>query len=103
MEENIAEKVSRSLKEDSMNIRRKMKNHLIIYDLTNEEYDRFIEFLKTEVPNKQGYTGLGILLDSYAKSKYSDKLIEKLETELTELKNKEVNEDKPKKKWIGSE
>jgi hypothetical protein len=103
MEENIAEKVKRSIKEDSMNVRRKIKNHLIIYDLTTEEYDRFINFLKTEVPTRQGYTGLGMLLDAYEKFKYSDKLIEKLEAENAELKSKEAEEEKPKKKWIGSE
>lgn len=106
MSETIGDKISRVVKEDSMGIRRKIKNNLVIYDLTNEEYDKFINFLKTEVPSKQGYHGINMLLEAYEKFKYSDKLIEKLESEIEELKMQLANvpnEEKPKKKWIGSE
>ena len=106
MSETIGDKISRVVKEDSMGIRRKIKNNLVVYDLTTEEYDRFINFLKTEVPSKQGYHGINLLLESYDKFKYSDKLIERLESEIEELKIELANvsnEEKPKKKWIGSE
>lgn len=106
MSEKIGDKISRVVKEDSMGIRRRIKNNLVVYDLTNEEYDRFINFVKTEVPSKQGYHAINLLLDSYDKFKYSDKLIKKLESENEELKSQLANmpdEEPPKKKWIGSD
>jgi hypothetical protein len=107
MEETIGEKISRIVKEKDMNIRSNKVKHLKIYDMTEAEYDKFINFIKNEVPSKQGNDGVMLLLDVFDRYKVSDKLIMKLEDEITELNKKQAEqpaeEEKTKKKWIGSE
>lgn len=111
MEETISEKMSRIIKEKDMNIKSNKVKHLRIYDLKESEYDKFINFLKTEVPTNQGNDGIMLLLDVFERYKISDKLITKLEEEVVALKKQlaslvndaDEEEDKPKKKWIGSE
>ncbi|MDD2263160.1 MAG: hypothetical protein PHX50_16370 [Massilibacteroides sp.] len=107
MEESIAEKMSRIIKEKDMNIKSNRVKHLRIFDLKEGEYDRFITFLKSDVPTNQGNDGIMLLLDVFERYKMADKLISKLEDEIIELKKQLADtadeEDKPKKKWIGSE
>lgn len=109
MEESIADKMSRIIKEKDMHIKSNQVKHLRIYDLKEEEYNRFINFLKTEVPTNQGNDGVMLLLEVFDRYKVSDKLITKLEEEILMLQKliaeneEEKGKEKPKKKWIGSE
>ncbi|MDD2492924.1 MAG: hypothetical protein PHY83_03165, partial [Bacilli bacterium] len=77
-----------------------------IFEMPEAEYDRFIAFLHSFNPKMQGNDALMLLLEVYDRYKVSDKLIAKLEQEIVEL-TKQVEDkqedEKPKKKWIGSE
>lgn len=105
MAETIGEKISRKIEEENLDIRSKNYKVLEIFNLKHGEYNRFIEFIKEQTPNKKGYEAINLLLDSFEKSKHIDKLIayiDELEKKINLLEPKEEKEN-PKKKYIGGE
>lgn len=68
MSENLGDKIKKSIDERSMEIKSMTRTHVTIYDLTQDEYDRFIEFVKKNTPNQKGYEALKILLNNFYES-----------------------------------
>jgi len=66
--EEIGEKIKRSIDENEFGIKSRMRTHLTIFDLTDTEYQRFIDFVNTKTPNRKGYEAIQILLNTYYKS-----------------------------------
>lgn len=101
--QEVSERIKRKIEEDNMNISSKQVAHLTIYNLTPDEYNYIINFIKTKTPDQKGFTAIKLLIEAYEKSKAVDNLnsyIAKLEDEVAEYKGTK-DEEKPKKKYIG--
>jgi hypothetical protein len=101
MKETIGEKIQRKIGEDSMELKSRTRKDLFIKGLTTEEYDKFIDFIKTKTPNKKGYEAINILLTAYDKVKQTDKFIAYIDSLEQKIAQAETEEEKEKPKIIG--
>ena len=68
MNEQVGDKIKRSIDENNMSIKSDRRIVLKIFNLTPNEYEMFIDFVKKKTPNTKGYEAIKILLNNYYKS-----------------------------------
>ena len=102
--DTIGDKISRKVEETNMELVSRTRKDLFIKGLTQQEYTKFINFIKTNTPNRKGYEAIAILLSAFDRVNENSKLvayIDTLEAKVAELETKPKQEEVEKPKYIG--